>query len=368
MSAFPPPYLVISAAHDYRSKKRANIHFITDVLAKRGETAFLATHSSALSALSGRDGRHRQFGETSVTANGVQCRLWHSLMHPINLTGNVGRIWNPLASAVYRGTMPRGVKDMIRKARTIVVESGSAVGILRAVRRLNPDARIIYNASDSLSTIGLGQYYDDQLAAVGGEISHARLPSALMAGEHRAIAEHRIIPHGLDDAFFESPGPDPYEGRRSAISVGSMLFDPEFFEVAAEAFPDVHFTIIGSGHAGVSRANVEWLPEMAFRDTLPYIRHAAVGIAPYRTALASDYLIDTSMKLLQFEAAGIPAVCPDFVQGGKPTRIGYRVGDRESIVAAMRAALEMPRAMPSMPRTWDRVVDELLAPSQGVSA
>lgn len=364
MSAFPPPYLVISAAHDYRSKKRANIHFITDVLAKRGETAFLATHSSALSALSGRDTRHRQFAEASVAANGVQCHLWHSLMHPINLKGRAGQLWNPLAGAVYRGTMPREVKAMIRKARTIVLESGSAVGLLSAIRRLNPGARIIYNASDSLSTIGLGRYYDDQLAAAGRAISHARLPSALMASEHRAIAEHRIIPHGLDDAFFESPGPDPYEGRKAAISVGSMLFDPEFFEVAAQAFPDVHFTIIGSGHAGVSRGNVEWLPEMAFRDTLPYIRHAAVGIAPYRAALASDYLIDTSMKLLQFEAAGIPAVCPDFVQGGKPSRIGYRVGDHASVVAAMDRALAMPRAVPSVPRTWDLVVDELLAPSQ----
>ncbi|WP_395391145.1 hypothetical protein WBP07_11295 [Novosphingobium sp. BL-8A] len=363
MSAFPAPYLVISSAHDYRSKKRANIHFITDALASRGETMFLSTHSSALSRLKGRDTRHQQFSDMGLTANGVSCYLWHSLLHPVNVASAAGRWWNPVASAVYRRRMPPIVRAMIRKAATIVVESGSAVALLSEIRWLNPEAKIIYNASDTLGTIGLGRYYDDQLAAAAAGIAYARLPSALMIPDHRSIAEHRVIAHGLDDAFFTGGLPDPYEGKRAAISVGSMLFDPHVFDVAAQAFPDLQFTVIGSGHQGTDRANLRWLPEMPFRDTIPYIRHATLGIAPYRSALASDYLIDTSMKLLQFEAAGLPAVCPDFVQGGKPTRHGYRVGDAASIVAAMRAALDAPKAALAPPRTWDRVVDEMLAPS-----
>jgi len=173
--------------------------------------------------------------------------------------------------------------------------------------------------------------------------------------------ENRIIPHALDESFFRDDYINPYGSRVAAVSVGSMLFDARFFAIAADAFPEVDFHIIGSGQRGIERDNVFWIDEMAFQDTIRYVKFANIGIAPYNSALASDYLIDTSMKLLQFDAAGIPAVCPHFVHGGRENRFGYEVGHRDSIIEAMRGALAFKRGRPKQPRTWKLVTDEFLA-------
>ena len=361
MDYFSPPYLVVSANHDYRSKKRANIHFITDELAKRGFTTFLSTHSSFLSARLKKDRRFSNLSRQSVSKNGVECRLWKTLVHPMNVRSRVGAIWNPLATKVYAWMIPADIKQTIKAAQTIIIESGSAVGLIGKIRALNPDCAIIYNASDTLQTIGLAKYYTEQLSRYANEISHARLPSPLMGKYHSMIGEHRVIMHALDEDFFRDNYANPYGVRKTAVSVGSMLFDAEFFKTASMAFPEIDFYIIGSGQSGQKRENLFWLDEMPFHETIRYIKFADVGVAPYSSALASDYLIDTSMKLLQFEAVGIPAVCPNFVHGGKSSRFGYEVGDEESIIQAIQKALSSKGSPPKRPRTWKLVTDELLA-------
>lgn len=54
MIRFDPPFLIVSATHDYRTKRRVDLHFIADELVRRGETMFLSTHLSPLSRLKGR--------------------------------------------------------------------------------------------------------------------------------------------------------------------------------------------------------------------------------------------------------------------------------------------------------------------------
>lgn len=360
MKNFPPPYVVISSAHDYRSRRRANIHFITDELSRRGNTLFISTHSSILSKMKGRDNRFRSHSLYEITRNGVACFLWHSLAHPVNVNGVVGSLWNPVANAIYRKTVPKNIIQAIAGAGTIIVESGSAVALISLIQSVSPGASIIYNASDSLSTVGMAKYYHEELERVAKHITYVRLPSALMTADHMAIKNQRVIRHGLVDSFFAPDLVDPYPPGINVVSVGSMLFDKEFFDIVGPAFPDVNFYVIGSGHSETRNSNVKWLPEMAFAETIPYVRYSAVGVAPYRSAISSHYLIDTSMKLLQFEAAGIPAVCPDFVQGGKPSRVGYRVGDPQSIIRAMGKALKMGRTGAGAVRTWSQVVDDML--------
>lgn len=362
MTQFAPPYLIVSATHDYRTKRRVDLHFIADELARRGETMFLSTHSSALSRLRGRDRRHALPSGGRVTASGVHSYLWHGLLHPLNVRARGLSGWNSAANALYRRMMPGPVANMITRARTIIVESGSSVALIAEIVRRNPAAAIIYSASDTLRTIGMAEYYDQALCAAAAHIAYVRLPSARMADDHACIKRQRVIPHGLDAAFFSPHVPDPYAGRRAAVAVGSMLFDPSFFDIAAARYPDVDFWVIGSGHSGTDRANLHWLPETSFADTIGYIRHAALGIAPYRSALTADYLVDTSMKLMQFEAAGIPAVCPDFAQGGREMRFGYTVGDPASIVTAIDAALAHGPRGTGRPRTWNDVVEEMLLP------
>ncbi|WP_277286989.1 hypothetical protein [Sphingomonas aquatilis] len=366
LAKFDPPFLIVSATHDYRTKRRVDLHFIADELVRRGETMFLSTHLSPLSRLKSRDRRLALAPGADRAANGVETYLWRAPLHPLNVRPPVLDLWNRAASWLYGRAMPVAVTAMIARARTIIVESGGSVALIDDIARCNPQAAIIYSASDTLATIGMARFYDLALCRAAPRIAFVRLPSARMANDHACIPRQRVIPHGLDKEFFADDLSDPYERRPAAVSVGSMLFDPAVLDVAARAFPQVDFHVIGSGHDGVGlgprHPNLHWISEMEFGGTIPYIRHADIGMAPYHSALDADYLVDTSMKLMQFEAAGVPAVCPTFAQGGRPSRFGYTVGDADSIVSAVEAALAQGRGGLGRPRTWAHVVEEMLAP------
>jgi len=103
----------------------------------------------------------------------------------------------------------------------------------------------------------------------------------------------RYVPHGLDLAG-ATVGASPYGEGIHAVSVGSMLFDPGFYETAAPRFPQVTFHVIGGGRGAetLKFPNVKVYSEMPYAQTLAYIKYARVGIAPYDSN-ASAYLSDT---------------------------------------------------------------------------
>jgi 2-beta-glucuronyltransferase len=99
-----------------------------------------------------------------------------------------------------------------------------------------------------------------------------------------------------------------------------MIFDADVFRTLCAIVPEVHFHVIGSDVTENRPAadNLTLYSEMAFAKTRRYIDHSDVGIAPYRFDASATYLADPSIKLVQFSAAGLPAVCPTFAQGTYP--------------------------------------------------
>jgi 2-beta-glucuronyltransferase len=150
-----------------------------------------------------------------------------------------------------------------------------------------------------------------------------------------------------------------------AVSVGSMLFDESFFTLAADQFPEVQFHIIGPGKTSdaLTLSNIHVYGEMKFAETVKYIKHAKFGIAPYqRNEHAAAYLADTSLKLMQYDFLGLPAVCPAFVVGDHPHRFSYEPGDPASIRLAIQAAMRQGRHKPSHFLSWADVTKRLLNP------
>ena len=103
---------------------------------------------------------------------------------------------------------------------------------------------------------------------------------------------------------------------------------------------------------------------MKFADTLAYLQHANFGIAPYLGQFVAPYLVDTSMKLMQYGAMGLPAVCPDVVVGSHQGRYGYGPGDRDSIVEAINGALIHGRFESASTFSWCEVTARILNPTQ----
>ncbi|QRX81264.1 hypothetical protein [Glaciimonas sp. PAMC28666] len=359
---------LVITAHDYRSRRKVNMHFIAAELAKYGPTSFFSCQYSFLSQLK-KDPRSSldNLANKVEMHEGISCYLWKTAIHPINMRKDA---LYPVEKVLFKHYIDHPspvLVEWIKNADVVVFESGIAPIFFDLVRRLNPRARTIYLASDDLNTINVASYVKGTFARVGPEMDALCLTSRLMADGMPSRDNCYVVPHGFDYSVEDYADPSPYGPGLHAVSVGSMLFDPGFFVVASAMFPEVTFHVIGSG-AGAEPGygtNVVVHDEMPHRTTLPYIKHATIGIAPYRAAEVPRYLSDTSMKLMQYDFFRLPAVCPEAIAGDYPSRFGYIPGDADSIVHAVRGALIAPRIPPKRtPLRWSEVVERLLAPDK----
>lgn len=362
-----PRYLVLSA-HDYRTPRRANIHFITDELAKRGDTRFFSLRYSRLSKMKG-DARLPldETANTVVRHKGVDCFLWRTAVHPFNTR----RPWlRPVEDVMFRwyaANPPPTLVQWIQESDVIVFESGYAIAFIELAKRLNPRARLVYRASDGLSTINVASWIARTFDRVAPTLDAIALVSPAMAAEISSRDNVFHVGHGVDHNLDQLGDPSPYpEEGIHAVSVGSMLFDPDFFVVAGKAFPQVTFHVIGSGmgrHPDYPD-NIVVYGEMKHAETIRYIKHARFGIAPYASEQVPDYLADSSMKLLQYDFFGLPAVCPHRVVGRYPSRFGYAPGDADGVIAAIGKALEAPRVRHRQCLGWAETTDRVLDPAR----
>ena len=362
--AAPGKFLVLSA-HDYRTPRRANIHFISDELSTRGHTRFFSLRYSTLSRWK-NDIRLPLDDSANLVEerNGVECFLWKAALHPFNTR----RRWlRPLENLMFRWYVrspPPVLVAWLREAEVVIFESGTAVVFAELARKLNPSARLIYRASDSLSAIDSARYVERAFAEAAPHMDAIALVSPAMADEIASKDNLYHIGHGIDPEIERLADPSPYTSGLHAVAVGSMLFDPAAIAVASRGFPEVTFHVIGSGRGRMPEYgdNVVVYGEMPHAQTLRYIKYATFGIAPYASAQLPAYLADSSLKLLQYDFFALPAICPHAIVGRYASRFGYTPGDAESIVAAIRGALQAPRVRSRECLDWPGTVDRLLEP------
>jgi 2-beta-glucuronyltransferase len=297
----------------------------------------------------------------------VTCYLWRTTIHPFNIKAapGLGVLTSPLYT-LYRRYPNQFIDQAISAASTIIVESGLGAVLLERARSLNRSTKLIYYASDTLDMIGAHPFVQRCLEQSGDFVDHVCLASARMASQFRWIEGRLyVVPHGINTEDFADALPTPYSScELNAVSVGSGLFDSRFFSDVAPAFPNIQFHVIGAGTHITPLSNMRVYREMKFRDTVPFIAHASFGIAPYRAEATAGYVCDSSMKLMQYEYVGIPAVCPEFAVGRCASRFGYIPGNLASIEKAIAAALAARNSV--QPRrdflSWTDVAHRILDP------
>ena len=363
-----PKIVIVSGVHDYRTPRRGSIQALADALVRLGnDVTFISVRFSPISRAKGD---HRLFlwdrANRPETVNGVQCYLWRTPFHPFR-TGRAAfdRTAGPLFS-VYASWPNRFIDDELRAASHILVESGLGIMLIHRARRLNPRARIIYRGSDALHTIGAPPTLAVELRKRSDEVDAFCLLAEKMADDFQwAAAKTYVVPLGINRDDFATIGASPYGGGINAVTVGSMLFDRTFFEKASSRFPDIQFHLIGTGDPFAAPPNVHHYKEMPFKATLPYLKHADFGIAAYKPQANSGYLAQSSLKLMQYEYLGLPAVCPDYAAGTSPNRFGYVTGDEVSVVTAIRRALAHGRfAGADAVLSWEETAQRMLAPER----
>ncbi len=357
-------YLILSA-HDYRSPRRVNMHFIAEQLALRGTTRFFSLRYSSLSKLTS-DPRLSLDERANVieTYQGVDCFLWKTQLHPFNTRLPFLSWAESLMYEQYRQQPHPVLVEWIREATTVVLESGISPIFFDLIKEINPNAEVIYIASDDLDTINVAGFVKDAFQKSAPLMKGIFIPSLYLLETLPVGSNAFFVPHGIEVSMLDQADPSPYKPGINAVSVGSMLFDPQFFHVAAEQFPEMQFHVIGGGSGAKETfpSNVVIYDEMRHTDTLKYIKHANFGIAPYRSSHVPKYLCDTSMKLMQYDLFALPAVCPFSVVGSYSSRFGYEPGDPESIKAAVLAASTAPHQSSRKFIGWADVADRILDP------
>lgn len=363
-----PRRILLVSRHDYRTSWRANFHPIADGFAAQGdEVAFVSIGFSPLSRFS-RDHRRplAQRANRWERVNGIDCYLWRTPFHPIGLgRSRLDRLARPLYALFARLSGP-ALDKAAAAADLILVESGLSPVLLPRLRRHGSHASIVYVASDLFKTIGAPVVMDDVLAGAASAIDTVVVVARAMAPHFQHLGKPiRFVPHGIDPAVFADGGPSPYGLGRHVVTVGSMLFDPGVFTAAAAAFPDVSFHLIGTPAGPVYPSNVHEHGPMPFAQTIPWLRYADAGVAPYRFSAAADYLSDSSMKLMQYGYLGLPAICPNFAVGTSLLRFGYRQGDDASVIAALGRALDPEVRREAVPTlSWIEVAKRLSEPNR----
>lgn len=355
-------FLVLSA-HDYRSPRKAGMHFIARELAKMGPTRFFSLRYSFLSRYK-QDPRVSLDKEANKIAmhEGVECYLWKTFIHPIRV-----RPFESLMYHIYSFGLNRVLRKWIKEANVIFLESGVAPIFFDLIKRLNPEAKIIYRASDALDTIDVARYVSKTFDRIASQIDAVVVISKALAEGIPSRNNIVFVPQGIDPSIENKADPSPYGEGKHAVSLGSMLFDESFFVLASRRFPNIHFHVIGSCRPRHPEygSNVTVYGEMPFEKTVPYIKHANLGIAPYSSAQLPAYLRDTSLKLTQYAFFGLPAICPHFIAADYPNRFGYDIGNEESIAAAISRALNPETEMKKYTvLDWRGVTERMLTPQK----
>lgn len=358
---------MLLSGHYFGSKRRAGFHFLAEAYHRLGwDVTFVTVSLSWLSVLR-RDYRlqypvRAEAGAAKELAPGLRSYVHFTTLHPANLRHP---LLNRASSPVFRTygrRLPRELAGYIRAADLVVFESTPGLLLVPAARALNPAARFVYRVSDDLRLLANHPVVIEAEAANLATFDLVSVPNAHMAGlfEGAPIATQ---PHGLDFDSLEGAGPSPYRpGRLAAVFVGNARFDHDFLQRAARLRPDIDFHVIGPIAGLPEAANVHAHGELPFRETLPWLRHAGLGLHTLAYSPGAECFA-TSLKVLQYTYFGLPVVAADFLRSSFTNIRYYRPGDDASIAAAIDAALAIDRTQVdrSTIRSWDDLAQELAA-------
>jgi 2-beta-glucuronyltransferase len=353
--------------HYLESRRQAGFHFLARAAHRAGhDVVFCTAPISWLSRLR----RDPRFANPILAERNRMCRVadrltsyvWFTPWHPANLRlGVLNHLSAPLFRRYAQSVRPE-LEEWLADADVVVFESTPVLVAFESIRRAAPRARLVYRVSDDLASIGCHPIVLEAELAALPAFDLVSVPTQAFPSRFRA-AGAVYKPHGLDRMLYDALEPPPARNgfRAWCVFIGVNWFDHEFVTVAATAFPDVWFDIVGPNTGTWRLANVQVHGELPFREAAAIVKAADVGLNPLVYHPGAETLAE-SLKVQQYTYCGLPYVAPEFLRTGRPNAFYYRPGDAESIRAALDAAIRHGRTVgPAAPVVgWDEVLDHLL--------
>jgi 2-beta-glucuronyltransferase len=361
--------VILFSYHYYGSRRRAGFHWLADAFHNSGwEVVFVTAPLSWLHRLSGN--YRFQYPVIKESNQLIRQRqnfysyILFSILHPANLrVGWLNRLLKGVLAS-YQQTSFGFLEDRIVSADMIIFESTPALMLFPRVKALNPEGKLVYRVSDDTSLLDL---HPIVFAAEEKAVPHFDLisvPSEYLLNKFCHTNNSRLQYHGINKESFDQQLPSPYESGDNAVYVGNHPhLDWEFLETVAKLIPGLNIHLIGDNIYRMNgRKNVIKHGEMSFRETVPYIKYARMGLHPVNHIHGAEAATDT-LKVIQFSYCGLPVIMPEFIHSTRPNVIHYRPGDQQSIEDGIYRALNYKKGKSTdQPNvwTWDELANAIM--------
>jgi 2-beta-glucuronyltransferase len=363
--------VVLFSYHYFESTPRAGFHHLAEAYWDLGwDVIFVTAPLSRLSRLV-RDPRLeypvvQEANRRKPVRERLTSYVLYTRLHPANLRFRLlNRLTGGLLVRAYRRSSLGALETELTNADLIVFESTPAIALAPVVRKIAPNARLVYRVSDDLEILRVHPAVlraEREALPVFDYVSSPSRHSMRKLGAFREVAYQG---HAIAKHLFDAESESPYAAGPNACWVGSALLDPEFLRLAAERLPNWHFHVIGRARRAVLGENVIWHGELPYERTVAFIKHADVGLAVYggHEGRVPGYLAD-SLKIVQYAYCGLPVIAPDALESARPHVFYYRPADADSIEQALRGALaagkrpELGRAILSWEELAASLADE----------
>lgn len=371
-SSQPSHRAVIFSYHSVGFGERKNsVVFLAESLAQMGWRADLVTVQLSLLSRLARVPRlkvvpRQQWNTWLERTDRISNFVWVPVIHP----ATSGWRWiDHLATPIFRlypHLLPQAIRQRVRLANLIVIESCSAVLLYPLLKRLAPNAKFVYRACDSLDAVGMHPVLAKTVTRTACNFDLFSSPSTHLLADLPSCVNKCLLPQGLQKCLFDVLVASPYETPGPhAIVAGDMMFDLQSFKFMVRNFPNVTFHVFGKMDLSelASFDNLIRHGEVPFETLRSYIVHADLGIAPYLDRPEVHYLAESSLKLVQYTYAQLPILAPNFCESGRDHLKVYVPGEESSIVRAMKQALLVDRQ--TIDRSgiydWEDVAREMLS-------
>lgn len=355
---------VMLAGHQALAPRKVGFHFWSEYLTAQGnDVYFITAGQSSLSLLKSKNRPAKPYNQWVLLGNRLFGMSWVPPFNPCFNRPVLNSFLLPLFS-LYPRFFPRSALNQIQDADYIIVESGPGLALIPQLARACPAAKIIYEVSDRLVTVGAHPTIIRAEQAALPFCNLIRVPAMVMMNDFVAEAPVWYTPQGLNKADFDTEFPSPYAQGKNVVSIGDMLFDAEAITIMATYFSDWTFHLFGR-HAKLPKplSNVIEYGERPIAELTRYIQHADIGLAPYRNAPNCEYLSQSSLKMIQYTYCQLPIVAPAFAASGRPHVLAYESNEKSaSVIAAFKNAIGFNRATinKSNVLSWDEMFDNML--------
>jgi 2-beta-glucuronyltransferase len=360
--------VVLITVHHWNSKKRAGFHWLADSFHKKGyEVLFFTCPLSLLSVIANdervKSGLLQKRNQVIKEDKGFWSFVWFTAWHPANLCISVLNSISSLLFKRYGGLSLGESEDFLKTADIIVFESGAALMLFPKIRAINPRAVFVYRVSDDLRLLKSHPVIVKAEADYAEHFNLVSVPNSKMLKIFEDTDSNiRLHLHGINKQLFDQNYDDPYQDKTgtNAVFVGISMLDTDFVERASRLMPDWTFHIIGPLEGVPNRDNIIAYGELKFNETIPFIKHADIGLATRSYAPGAESLGD-SLKIIQYTYCKLPIIAPDFIDINRDHAFYYKPGDDESILKALENAKEFDRTnvKRSDVLSWDELAAKL---------